>query len=136
MKTLKPWLVIILVFIAGFVGGVVTTRAVVRHWVGQAIANPDRVRGLIQRRLALRLRLDRQQRQEVNEILTDTQAELRHLRMDFAPRYSEIMSNAQSEISAILTPEQRVRFDRLREENRFLFAPPPPRRPPPPQAPE
>ena len=121
MKTLKPWLVIILVFVAGFAGGVVTTRAVVRHLVRQAVANPDRVRDLIEQRMTRRLRLNAEQRQRVHEILTERQGDLRGLRQEFAPRFLDIVTNAEAQISATLTPEQRERFEKLREENRRLL---------------
>ena len=55
----------------------------------------------------MRLRLNAAQRQQVGDILAHAQDQLKDLRQDFAPRFAEIMSNAQSEISATLTPEQR-----------------------------
>ena len=121
MKKLKVWLLISLVFVAGFAAGVVVTRAVVRHYVRVALTNPDRVRSFIETRIARRLRLDAQQRQDVDRILARTQDDLRQLRSEFTPRFREIVTNAESRISATLTPEQREKFDQLREENRRLW---------------
>src|SRR5579863_8742642 len=111
MKKFKPWLVIILVFCAGFAGGVAVTRGVIRHIVRQVINNPDFMRDKIERRLAVRLRLDHDQREKVHDVLVHTQQEMKSLREDFQPRFFSIMSQAQSEISATLTPEQRRKFE-------------------------
>ena len=121
MKKLKLCLVLGLIFVAGFVSGVVATRIVVRHFVQQMAADPDRVRLMVERRLGARLKLDATQRRKVHEILTLTQVELRGLRSRFAPEFQQIVSNAESQVSATLTPEQRERFERFREENRRFW---------------
>ncbi len=123
MKTFKPWLVIALVFVAGFAAGAVVARGVVRHVVQQVAENPNRLRLLIERRITRQLRLDLQQRRKVDDILTDTQRELQALRREFAPEVITIISNAESQISATLTPEQRERFEKFREENHRLWPP-------------
>lgn len=127
MKKLKPWLVLVLVFVAGFVGGGVVTRAVVRRTVQMALTNPDRVRDLMERRIATRVKLDGEQRQRVREILAGSQNELKDLRREFAPRFTLILSNADARLNSVFRPEQRQRWEKLREENRQLWAVPPPR---------
>jgi hypothetical protein len=67
------------------------------------------------------LRLNADQSAKVDQILEHTQDDLRGLRTDFAPRFHTIMGNAQSQISEVLTPEQRERFQKFREENRYLW---------------
>jgi hypothetical protein len=126
MKAIKPWLVILLVFATGFVGGIVVTRVVVRHVVQATIANPDRLRDLLERRITVRLKLDAAQRVEVHRILSTAQSEMKELRRDVAPRFLTIVSNAESEISRSLTAEQREKFEKLQEENRRIWRVPPP----------
>lgn len=121
MKALKPWLVILLVFCAGFAGGVVVTRGVIRHIVRQVVNNPDFMRETIEHRLAVRLHLDHDQRGKVHEVLVKTQRRMKSLREDFQPRFFSIMSEAQSEISDALTPEQREKFEQFQAENRHLW---------------
>jgi hypothetical protein len=123
MKKLKVWLVVAAVFVSGFAAGVVVTRGVVRHFVRAIATNPDRMRGLIEKRLTARLRLDPEQHQKVSQVLTNTEGELKALRREFAPRFVAILTNAESEISVVLTPEQRERFKKFREENRQLWQP-------------
>ena len=123
MKQLKVWLVVAAVFVAGFAVGVVVTRGVVRHWVHGIAMHPERMRGLVEKRLNARLRLDPEQHRKVSQILTNTEGELKALRREFAPRFIAILTNTESEISATLTPEQRERFKKFREENRSLWQP-------------
>jgi hypothetical protein len=123
MKQLKPWLLILLVFCAGFAGGVVVTRGVIRHAVRQAVGNPDYARDKIERRLAWKLGLDTAQRARVHDILVNTQHDLRSLRAEFQPRFAVIMAGAQTNIAAALSPAQQKRFEEFLGENRQLWQP-------------
>jgi len=123
MKKFKLWLVIALVFVTGFTAGVVVTRGVTRHFVREAVANPDHMRDLIERRMAARLKLDVAQRATVHGILVDSHQQLRELRGEFAPRFAEILTHAGTQISAALNDDQRARFETFREENRELWQP-------------
>ena len=118
MKQLKPWLLIALVFLAGFAGGVVATRIAVRHFVLQVVRDPDFMRDRIEHRISVRLHLDAKQRIRVHEILSNTQSELKGLRGEFQPRFHAILNQAQSQIAAELTPAQRERLEGLERENR------------------
>jgi len=123
MKKLKPWLVLALVFVAGFTTGVVVTRGAVRHFIQQAVANPSRVRDLIEKRLTVQLRLDGVQRDKVHQILVASQKDLRALRGEFSPRFLEILEHAETRIAETLRPEQRARLEKFREENRQFWEP-------------
>ena len=123
MRKLKPWLLIFLVFCAGFAGGVVVTRGVIRHVVRQAIGNPDYVRDKVERRLAWKLKLDAAQRTRVHDILVGAQGDLKSLRSEFQPRFARIMGAAQTNIAATLSPEQQKRFEEFQSENRHLWQP-------------
>jgi hypothetical protein len=59
----------------------------------------------------------------ISACLTNAEGELKSLRLEFAPRFVAILTNAESEISGVLTPEQRERFKKFREENRQLWQP-------------
>jgi hypothetical protein len=121
MKTLKISLAIALIFVAGFVAGSVTTRAVTRRAVARILKDPGQLRLLVGNRLDHRLRLDAEQRQKVDTILSQTQGDLTNLRHQFAPSLHGIMSNTEFQISAILTSEQKARFERFKEEHRTLW---------------
>jgi uncharacterized membrane-anchored protein YhcB (DUF1043 family) len=123
MKNFRLWLVLLLVFTAGVVAGTVVTRAVNRKYIHQAVADPNRVREAVARRLFSRLDLQPEQRREVGVILRETQVELRDLRTNYVPRFLIVMSNAESRVNATLTPEQKEKFRKFREENRQLWMP-------------
>ena len=128
MKYLKLAALLVLVFGAGAVFGVVMTRVVVQRTIRAMIAQPDLVRERVELNLVRRLRLGPEQRRRVRVVLQDTQQQMQELRRGVQPRFASIMSNAQSQVLAILSPEQRREFQKLRQENRRIFAgtPPPP----------
>jgi Spy/CpxP family protein refolding chaperone len=121
MKTFKSILLLALVFFAGVAGGVVGTRVAVRHIVQQAVLHPERVQVLMERNIARRLRLDNEQQVKLHEIFLDAHGQLKDLRREYQPQVILVVSNAEEQITAILTPEQRARFEKLKEENRPLL---------------
>ncbi|MDB6065375.1 MAG: hypothetical protein JWR26_1583 [Pedosphaera sp.] len=126
MNKLKPVLAVLVVFAAGLVFGVVGTRVVMRRTIQAMVNHPEAVRERVELELVRKLRLAPDQRRKVHQIMVDTQLQLRELRRDAQPRFMLIVSNSQSQIASVLTPEQRERFEKLREGNRrFLPLPPP-----------
>ena len=118
---LKVGLLIGLIFTAGMATGIVMTRAIERRYIAQMVTHPTALRILIERRMALRLRLNQEQRVKVDQILSHTQEQLKDLRQQFGPQFQTIMSNTQAEISSQLTPEQQERFKKFREEHGKLW---------------
>ena len=123
MKTFKLLLLVGLVFLAGAVAGVVGTRIAIRHWVRSAIQRPQMVQTLIERRLNRQLRLDANQQAQVHQILTGARGQLQGLRQEYRPQVVLIVSNADVEISALLTPAQQKRFEKMKQ-NSPEFLPP------------
>jgi len=117
MKSLRVWLLIALVFLAGFAGGVLTTRIVTRGIMRSVLTNPNLVRERIERDLDRRLRLDETQEAEVHRVLVRSCDRLKELRQDFQPRVREILGEARQEISAVLRPEQRRKLERYLEDH-------------------
>ncbi len=123
MKTFKLIVLIGLIFCAGFLAGIVTTRIAVRHFIQRAIAQPELVRERIERGLDCRLGLDAEQQKQLHEILLDAHTQLSSLREQYQPQFAGIISNAQEKVSAILTPEQEKQFEHYRDEHREIFRP-------------
>jgi Spy/CpxP family protein refolding chaperone len=121
MKTFKSLLLVALVFLAGVAAGVVGTRIVVRRVMDEVIAHPDAVQPRLERNLAFRLRLDGGQRAQLHEIMSDTHQRLKTLRREYRPQVLLVLSNANTRITALLTPEQLARFERWKKENHPLF---------------
>jgi len=123
MKRFRPWLVVALVFLAGAVFGVVATRIVVRHIVRTAILQPERMRERIERDLTRKLKLTEEQRPNVHATLIQAHERLQALRQEFQPRFVLIITQAQQEVSAVLAPEQRERFEKFKRETRPFWRP-------------
>ncbi len=121
MKNWKSILVLMLVFVAGIVVGVVGTRTVVRHFVQRAIAHPERVQLFIEKEMKWKLRLDDSQQVKLHEILTDSRGQMRELRQQYQPQMVLVWSNTDSQISALLTPDQLARYEKFKEANRPLL---------------
>jgi hypothetical protein len=122
MKTLKVIGLLVLVFAAGFSGGVVATRILVRQMVANAVAHPQQARSRVEQNseqnLNAKLHLDPDQRAQVRQILKDSQAKLRVVREEFQPRFNAVILDTRTNISALLRPEQQTRFEQFLADNR------------------
>lgn len=61
------------------------------------------------------------QRQEVERILADVQGEFAEVRREMAPRLLATLDRSHDRIAAVLDPEQREKFERLRAGHRALM---------------
>jgi hypothetical protein len=118
VKTFKVIGLLLLVFVAGFAGGVVATRMIVRETVAYAIAHPAGAGSKVEAKLDYKLRLNDKQREQIHEILRQSREKLRDLREDFQPQFNAAVYDARTNISAILTPDQQRRFDDFLADNR------------------
>lgn len=122
MKTYKAAGLVILIFVAGFVGGVVVTRTFYRNLVKYYVSHPNYTQTNIafnfEIRLNRRLDLNPRQREEVRKILKDTREKTREVREEFLPRMNTISLEARTNIYSVLKPPQQDRFAEFLEENR------------------
>ena len=129
MSAWKPALALLLVFVAGMFVGVVGTRMVVRRVARTMLEDPafarERIRVQMELQLARRLRLGPLQRQRVREILAEMQGQLKLIAEETQPRRQMVISNAADQIDLVLGPEQKLEFEKLKEENRALMQPAP-----------
>jgi uncharacterized protein YneF (UPF0154 family) len=123
MKRFKVWLLLTLVFLAGFAGGIVATRIAVRHFVRQAMTKPELVRNKVERDLIRKLRLDAGQREQVRQILRRSHQQIQELRREFQPQFADILQATRKDISAVLTPAQQQRFEQFQAENETVLRP-------------
>lgn len=118
MKTFKVIGLLALVFIAGFAGGVVATRMMVRRMVTQAMAHPEVVRVNIEKNLNTRLRLDPAQRDHVHKVLKDSHDKVRAVREEYQPKLNAIAMDTRTNIVSVLRPAQQDRFEEFLADNR------------------
>ncbi len=120
MKHWKSILLLALVFLAGIGVGALAMRVAVRRAVQQAVGHPERVQLLAEHNLARKLRLDEVQRGQLHEIMTGARGQLRDMRHDFQPKILAVTHETEAKITALLTPEQRAHFEKMKKEDRLL----------------
>ena len=130
MKNWKSVLLLVLVFGAGIVAGAVGMHIMARHWVQRAIVQPERVQNFVERDLAWKLRLDKPQRVKLHEILSGSRGQLRELRQQIQPQSATILSNANVQITAMLSSEQAAQFEEFKRSNALFPRPQRPSLPP------
>jgi len=134
MKTFKVIGVLVLIFIAGFSGGVVATRVIVRQMVREARQHPEAtssmIRTNVERNLILTLRLTPEQQKQVREILKQSRDRRRPIVEQYQPQIDAITIETRSNILVTLRPGQQQRFKQFLSENRQFL---PLREPPPPK---
>jgi hypothetical protein len=125
MKTIKVIGALVLIFVAGFSGGVVATRVLVRHMVKEARRNPETpqvLRTNIEQNLYRTLQLSPEQKKQVHEILKDSRDRRRPIMEQYQPQLDAITLETRSNIFSTLKPGQQQRFKEFLSENRqFLF---------------
>lgn len=116
---LKIWAVLILVFALGGITGAVLESTYRLH-LGMGRFGMRGGRGEPPfERLRRDLNLNDQQAAQVRAILDETRNEFHQLHSEARPRYDELRRQANERIRAVLTPEQRQRFDeRVAEHDR------------------
>ena len=121
MKNFKSILLLILVFIAGVAIGVVATRTVARRMVEQAILDPGKVQSLAEMRLSRQLQLNPQQQEKLHKVFQDMRSQLKTLRHEYQPQATKILSGANDQINAMLTPEQQALYEKWKREDHPLL---------------
>jgi Spy/CpxP family protein refolding chaperone len=104
-------LVLALTFIAGMAVGVLASHLMILHGGHGAALFPT---SAMVNRLDRRLDLTDPQRARVQEIITRHHARIGSIWSAVNPRVRGEIEQANAEISQVLTPEQRVKFDRIK----------------------
>ncbi len=117
MKNGKSILLLVLVFAAGLILGIVGTRSVLRHALRQTMAHPERAQQIIELDLSRRLRLNDDQAARLHDIMAVTHLQMREIRLQTRPQVVQVISNINQQITAMLTPEQLRRYEKLKSEN-------------------
>ena len=102
----KAQLVIALVFLLGiFTGGL----AVHLFYAQQAL--PANSVAEVTNELSARVGLDLAQREQAEVILNESRSQYRQVREQMQPHYQTVRDNTRSKIRAILSDQQRLKFD-------------------------
>jgi Spy/CpxP family protein refolding chaperone len=119
----QPWKVILAftgVFLAGvLVGGLVTLR-VGRH-IAQRLPMAEGFGPQLLGRLVTQLELTPEQQAKIKPIVDQAAEELHELRRTTQHSSAAVLVRMQSDISAVLTPAQKAKFDELSTQQRDRF---------------
>jgi len=119
-------LYLVLVFASGILVGVVSHRLYVTTTVSAtAIPAPrtmDEVRQKYLADMRAKVGVNEQQVASVNQILDDTKRKFDELHAQEKPMHDKVTQEQVDAISALLTPPQKVAYDKWREERARLHA--------------
>ncbi len=116
-RTLKGKILVFAVFFVGIAAGVLIADVYQTRVTGtREDVNSDRAQRA-QRDVSKfddYLGLNEQQRQQVNKILEETRNQFQALRKETQPRFQAIQEESRVKIRALLTDEQRQKYDEFR----------------------
>jgi Spy/CpxP family protein refolding chaperone len=122
---LKPWLLLAVIFIVGVVTGSALTFGLGSHFLHrpgqQQIPGAQQINRLWMAQLVQRLELTSDQQAKIQPILTDAKTRIQSLHRDEMEHGSQIMKAAHDQISALLTPEQKVELQKMEAEREKMF---------------
>ena len=109
----KAFLLVLVVFVLGLaLGAVGAYLAGGRVWSAQPVAENHRAkRARILEQLTRDLSLTPDQRKQLEAILADVGAKFQALHQQIAPQTEQVRKQGREQIRAILTPEQRPKFE-------------------------
>ena len=112
MKRLRGFLGVFLIFFFGVIVGAAFTGGAIWKEMHDVIeGGPDAVVAKIADRLGKELKLDDAQKRMLDQIVTETRIELRVIRAEDQPRVTAALAAAEQKVRAVLSPEQRKKFD-------------------------
>jgi len=116
---LKPWLVLGVIFIAGILTGVALTIGLGPHFMHPS--GMQQMKRHWMDNLVERLHLTADQQTKIQPILADAKTKMQSLHRDEVERGSEIIKAAHDQISALLTPGQKLEMQKMESEREKMF---------------
>ena len=117
MNSIARWKIVVslaVIFLAGSITGALFTVAIAKHEVRRQ-SDPTQWFQITMQRWKTRLRLTPAQEEKLKPIVQETVEELRTLRTNDLHQTDEILARARTRIDPELTPEQRVRLQKMQE---------------------
>jgi Spy/CpxP family protein refolding chaperone len=119
MKSIKPVVGLILVFILGATSGSLVTYMVLQARMEAILAGGPHAREeVLITRLSRQLDLDSRQREQVKTIIQETHEDMRKIRQKSRPEIEALLTDSQLRISALLRPEQQEKFKKIVAERK------------------
>jgi len=119
-SNVKPWLVLGIIFVAGIVTGVALTIGWGSHFMPPGGGQGMKYHWMMD--LTQRLKLTPDQQAKIQPIVTEATTQIQSLHREEVERGSQIFKTANDQISAVLTPEQKVELQKMESEREKLFS--------------
>jgi Spy/CpxP family protein refolding chaperone len=116
----KPWLLLSVIFIVGIVTGSALTIGLGPHFMHPS--GEQQIKRHLMEHLAKRLNLTADQQAKIQPIVADAATKLQALQRDEVEQGSQIFKAANEQISALLTPEQKVEMQKMESEREKMFS--------------
>lgn len=120
LEMTKPWKLILLlvgIFIAGGVTGAFVTLRVGREMLANR-SQPDQWAAIHLKKLSEKLELKPDQAEQILPIIRRNKDELNKVRTECQSQIKTVFERMEREITVILTPEQRPKYEKLIQEMR------------------
>jgi hypothetical protein len=112
---------IVALFLVGVLIGVLGTHAFYLHELHQPGGLAAFGTRMMAKDLKRRLDLNSRQQAEVARILASASVESAEMRREMTPRLLNLFDRVHDHINAVLTPAQRLEFERYRHRHRMWF---------------
>ena len=117
---LKSWLLLAVIFIVGILTGSALTISLGSHF--RHPPGAQQMKRLWMAQLVLQLNLTVDQQAKIQPILADASTKLQSVHRDEVERGSQIIKAAHDQISALLTPKQKVELQKMESEREKMFS--------------
>ncbi|HTG82037.1 MAG TPA: hypothetical protein VL949_08860 [Geobacteraceae bacterium] len=119
MKSIRPAMGIVMVFILGILCGTLATHLYYKYRIESIISGrvPTREEAIVSR-LDRRLHLDGRQLEQVRAIIHETRKEIMAIREQLRPQTEAAIEKAQARVRTILTPEQQKEYAKMIAERK------------------
>jgi hypothetical protein len=115
-----------IIFFAGTIAGAGLTVIVAVHNIRFYVHHPEAVPARITKYLSRRLDLSTDQATTVETLIAKHQHKLQQIRASVHPQVASELSELRAEVSDVLTPDQRDKWDAIYDEALDRWFPPPP----------
>jgi Spy/CpxP family protein refolding chaperone len=119
--TLKPWLILAVIFIAGGFTGSALTMVFSGHFMHPA-GPPDDMRQSWMLRLTRQLNLTPDQQAKIEPIIRDTADKVQKIHGEEFDKIRPILQTSDDQIAAILTPEQQAALKQMIADREKAFS--------------
>jgi hypothetical protein len=120
----RTWLLALLIFVGGgAVGSAFTAIAIIRTF-HHALMHPEEAPARITARLKRPLDLTPEQSAQIRQIIASRQQSLTQIRREVQPQIEEQLTGLESEIAAVLNPQQQQKWHGMLARLRENWLPP------------